>query len=157
MSSKTKIVVLHMKELLYTAIFAILGVALIVLLFILFVPEDNAAPDHESTEPSTSESSMESTASLYIPGLYNTELILNDQTINVEVIVDAEKITSLQLVDLSEAVETMYPLLQPTFDSLTSQILEKQSLDNISYNQEHRYTSLVLLEAIASALEKAQP
>ena len=64
MSSKTKIVVLHMKELLYTAIFAILGVALIVLLFILFVPEDNASPDHESTEPSTSESSMESTASL---------------------------------------------------------------------------------------------
>ena len=157
MSSKTKIVVLHMKELLYTAIFAILGVALLVLLFILFAPEETPASNQESTEPPTSESSMESTASLYIPGLYNTELILNDQTINVEVIVDGEKITSLQLVDLSEAVETMYPLLQPTFDSLTSQILEKQSLDDISYNQDHKYTSLVLLEAIASALEKAQP
>lgn len=157
MSSKTKIVVLHMKELLYTAIFAALGIALIVLLFILFTPQDNASSSGESTEPPMSESSTESTASLYIPGLYNTELILNDQTINVEVIVDAEKITSLQLVDLSEAVETMYPLLQPTFDSLTSQILEKQSLDDISYNQEHRYTSLVLLEAISKALEKAQP
>ena len=81
------------KKILISVLLVILGVALIVLLFILFVPEDNAAPDHESTEPSTSESSMESTASLYIPGLYNTELILNDQTINVEVIVDAEKIT----------------------------------------------------------------
>lgn len=157
MSSKTKIVVLHMKELLYTAIFAILGVVLIILLFILFSPEDDETPNQESSQPPTSESSMESTATLYIPGLYNTELILNDQTINVEVIVDGEKITSLKLVDLSEAVETMYPLLQPTFDSLTSQILEKQSLDNISYNQDHRYTSLVLLEAIANALEKAQP
>ncbi len=157
MSSKTKIVVLHMKELLYTVIFAILGIVLLVLLFILFAPEDTAVSNPESTEPTTTESSMESTASLYIPGLYNTELILNDQTINVEVIVDAEKITSLQLVDLNETVETMYPLLQPTFDSLTSQILEKQSLDDISYNQEHRYTSLVLLESISKALEKAQP
>ena len=157
MSSKTKIVVLHMKELLYTVLFAILGLVLLVILFILFAPEDTAVSNPESTEPTTTESSMESTASLYIPGLYNTELILNDQTINVEVIVDAEKITSLQLVDLNETVETMYPLLQPTFDSLTSQILEKQSLDDISYNQEHRYTSLVLLESISKALEKAQP
>ena len=157
MSSRTKIVVLHMKELLYTAVFAILGIALIILLFILFAPEDNNVPNQESTDPPTSESSTEMAVSLYIPGLYNTELIVNDQTINVEVIVDAEKITSLQLVDLNETVQTMYPLLQPTFDSLTSQILEKQSLDDISYNQEHRYTSLVLLEAISKALEKARP
>jgi uncharacterized protein with FMN-binding domain len=75
----------------------------------------------------------------------------------VEVIVDSEKITSLKLVELSDTVQTMYPLLQPTFDDLTSQILEKQSLSEISYNQEHRYTSLVLLEAISNALEKAQP
>lgn len=157
MSGKTKIVVLHMKELLYTAIFAALGIALIVLMFLLFTPEDNADSSGESTETTLPESSSESTVSLYIPGLYNTELILNDQAINVEVIVDAEKITSLKLIDLSEAVQTMYPLLQPTFDSLTSQILEKQSLEDISYNQEHRYTSLVLLEAISSALKKAQP
>ncbi len=158
MSSKTKIVVLHMKELLYTALFAVLGIALLILLFTLFTPEDTPSENPESTQPSaTSESSTEPTASLYIPGLYNTELLLNDQTINVEVIVDGQKITSLQLVDLSETVKTMYPLLQPTFDSLTSQILEKQSLDNVTYNQEHRYTSLVLLEAISKALEKAQP
>ena len=146
-----------MKELLYTAIFSILGVVLIILLFIIFSPEDTSPANQESSEPPTSENSIESTATLYIPGLYSTELILNDQTINVEVIVDGEKITSLKLLDLSEAVETMYPLLQPTFNSLTTQILEKQSLDNISYNQDHRYTSLVLLEAIANALEKAQP
>ncbi len=157
MSSKTKIVVLHMKELLYTAIFAVLGIFLIVLLFILFTPETNENPSEESTGTPTQESSSDVTVSLYIPGLYTTELLLNDQSINVEVIVDAEKITSLQLVDLNETIETMYPLLQPTFDSLTSQILEKQSLEDISYSQDSRYTSLVLLEAISKALEKAQP
>ncbi len=157
MSSKTKIVVLHMKELLYTAIFTILGIALLVLLFILFTPEDTAPSRPESTTEPSTENSTESTASIYIPGLYSTELVLNDQTINVEVIVAAEEITSLQLVDLEESIKTMYPLLQPTFDSLAEQILEKQSLENISYNQEHRYTSLVLLETISNALDKAKP
>jgi len=51
----------------------------------------------------------------------------------------------------------MYPLLRPTFDTLTTQILEKQSLEDISYHQDSKYTSLVLLEAIAKSLEKAQP
>ena len=157
MSSKTKIVVLHMKELLYTAVFAVLGIFLIILLFILFLPDEKESSTNKATETEIPESSPETTASLYIPGLYNTELLLNDQTINVEVIVNAEKITSLQLVDLNETVKTMYPLLQPTFDSLTAQILEKQSLEDISYSQDSKYTSLVLLEAISKALEKAQP
>ena len=47
MSSKTKIVVLHMKELLYTALFAVLGILLVVLLFVLFLPGDS-----ENTPPS---------------------------------------------------------------------------------------------------------
>lgn len=157
MSSKTKIVVLHMKEVLYTGIFAILGICLVILLFILFLPESEETSSNESTETETTQPSTDTTAALYIPGIYNTELVLNDQTVNVEVIVNGTSITSLQLIDLNETVETMYPLLQPTFDTLTAQILEKQSLEDISYDTDSRYTSLVLLEAISKALEKAQP
>ena len=36
MSSKTKIVVLHMKEVIYTAIFLVLAILLLVLLFTMF-------------------------------------------------------------------------------------------------------------------------
>ena len=160
MSSKTKIVVLHMKELLYTSLFAVLGIILVVLLFVLFLPGDSETTPPSGTQTPVPESSIpessDTTASIYMPGIYNTELVLNDQSINVEVIVDSHKITSLQLVNLNEAIETMYPLLQPTFDSLTEQILEKQSVQDISYSQDSRYTSLVLLEAISKALEKAQ-
>ena len=39
MSAKTKIVVLHMKELIYTAIFVGLGILLVVLLFFMFLPK----------------------------------------------------------------------------------------------------------------------
>ena len=36
MSSKTRIVVLHMKEIIYTAVFALLGILLIILLAFMF-------------------------------------------------------------------------------------------------------------------------
>ena len=40
MSSKTKIVVLHLKEVVYTAIFAVLGILLVLLLIFMFLPDD---------------------------------------------------------------------------------------------------------------------
>lgn len=166
MSAKTKIVVLHMKELIYTGIFAVLGILFVVLLVVMFLPdkEDSAQPDAPTgtespggSDVSDGASPVSDAASLYIPGVYNTELVLGDQTMNVEVMVDRDTITSIQLVNLSDAVTTMYPLLQPAFDSLTAQICEQQSLENLKYDTDSKYTSLVLLEAIRNSLEKAQP
>lgn len=159
MSSKTKIVVLHMKEIIYTGIFLVLGILLIIFLIILFIPgnnEDTASPANADEQNSDSELTVDST-SLYIPGIYNTEILLNDQAINVEVIVDHSGISSINLVNISTAVTTMYPLLESSFDSLRTQIIETQSLDDIQYRQESKYTTLVLLEAIRKSLDKAQP
>ncbi len=167
MSAKTKIVVLHMKELIYTGIFAVLGILFVVLLVMMFLPdkEESSQPDAPTGTESPGDgtdvpgdiSPASDAVSLYIPGVYNTELVLGDQTLNVEVMVNRDAITSIQLVNLSDAVATMYPLLQPAFDSLAAQICEQQSLDNISYDADSKYTSLVLLEAIRNSLEKAQP
>lgn len=165
MSSKTKIVVLHMKEIIYTGIFLVLGVLLLIFLIILFLPEKNDTTPTEPTAPTVSPTSETTTdtpinvasSSVYIPGIYTTEVVLNDQVINVEVIVDQTGISSVELVNISESVATMYPLLEPAFDSLSSQIIETQSLDDITYAQESKYTTLVLLEAIRKSLDKAQP
>lgn len=162
MSSKTKIVVLHMKEVIYTGIFIALGILLLIFLIILFLPDNGHTLPGESTpvpaSPSPAETDVSvSSSSLYLPGLYNTELVLNDRIINVEVIVDEAQITSIKLVNLDDVVTTMYPLLQPAFDSLAEQIITTQSIENITYEQESKYTSLVLLEAIRKSLEKAQP
>jgi hypothetical protein len=59
--------------------------------------------------------------------------------------VDKNGISSIELVNISTAVTTMYPLLEPAFDSLTTQIIESQSLDDITYSQESKYTTFVLL------------
>lgn len=158
MSAKTKIVVLHMKELIYTGIFAALGILFIVLLVIMFLPGKEDNDDSNSPPESASpEDSAVASDSVYIPGIYTTELILGGQTVDVEVIVEESTITSIRLVNLSESVTTMYPLLQPTFDSISQQIYETQSLEQVSYTSDSKYTSLVLLEAIQSSLDKARP
>lgn len=158
MSSKTKIVVLHMKELIYTGIFAVLGIIFIVLLIIMFLPDDkkDKEPKTENKTESETDSETKAVTTSYIPGVYTTTLFLSDHSIDVEVIVDSDYISSVRLVNLDEAVTTMYPLIQPTLDSLAEQIYEKQSLDDITYSDNNKYTSLVLLEAVRTSLDKAR-
>lgn len=154
MSAKTKIVVLHRRELLYTAVFSILGVLFLALLVMLFLPGEEG--DVSGQAPNSVSESSVSPTSAYIPGIYTTELVLGSQSLAVEVIVDDHAITSIRMVNLSDAITTMYPLLQPTFDKLCDQVMEKQSAKDIVYSTESKYTSLVLLEAIDNSLEKAQ-
>ena len=52
MSSKTKIVVLHIKELIYTGIFILLGAILLFLLISMFTPEQ-ATPKTQNQKPET--------------------------------------------------------------------------------------------------------
>lgn len=144
MSSKTKIVVLHLKELIYTGIFALLGILFIILLIIMFVPKDKKEND-----------SLQTPSASYVPGIYSTSMILNDNVVDVEVTVDEANINDVRIVNLDEAVTTMFPLLEPAFDDLANQICKNQSLDNITYSDDNKYTSMVLLNAIKASLEKA--
>ncbi|MDE7016681.1 MAG: hypothetical protein K2P65_03760 [Lachnospiraceae bacterium] len=147
MSSKTKIVVLHVKELIYTGIFAVLGILFIILLIIMFLPKD----EKKETVPTMTQTSTNT----YVPGIYTTSLILNDNVVEIEVTVDEQNINSIRLVNLDEAVTTMYPLIQPSFEDLANQIIANQSLDGITYSDDNKYTSMILLNAITASLEKA--
>lgn len=147
MSSKTKIVVLHVKELIYTGIFAALGILFIILLIIMFLPK--------AEKEETMSTMTQTTENSYVPGVYTTSLILNDNVVEIEVTVDENNINSIRLVNLDEAVATMYPLIQPSFEDLADQIIKNQSLEGITYADESKYTSMILLDAITSSLNKA--
>ena len=142
MSSKTKIVVLHTKEVIYTGIFVVLAVVLAVLLFLMFGKNKNADPA--------------SADAIYHAGVYTSPITLNDNTFDVEVTVDENHINSISLVNLSETTTAMYPLVEPALDALSNQIYTSQSTENITYSEENKYTSMLLLEAIDSALDKAR-
>ncbi len=144
MSSKTKIVVLHLKELIYTGIFAVFGILFIIMLIIMFVPKDKKE-----------EAAPEVPSATYVPGIYTTSLIINDNVVDVEVTVDETNINDIRIVNLDEAVTTMFPLLEPAFDNLANQICESQSLENITYADDNKYTSMVLMNAIKASLDKA--
>lgn len=150
MSAKTKIVVLHRKELMYTGIFVALGVLFLVLLIMMFLPDKESSKPRETNSTVTTD-----TVPIYIPGIYTTELILGNESIDVEVIVDKDSITSIRMMNVNEAVTTMYPLLQPTFESICNQVYELQTLEGVTYSSENKYTSLVLLETIQTSLDKA--
>lgn len=145
MGSKTKIIVLHLKELIYTGIFAVLGILFIILLIIMFLPR-NKDKDTTTIQPSNS----------YMPGVYTTSLVLNDNVVDIEVTVDESNINNIRIVNLDEAVTAMYPLIEPAFEDLVIQICENQSLDGITYADDNKYTSMVLLDAIRTSLQKAE-
>ena len=141
MHSKTKIVVLHMKELIYTGLFILLGVLFIILLVIMFSPKkDGSSKDSDSA---------------YIPGVYTTSLILQGSAVDLEIIVNESEITSIRFVNLDDSVTTLYPLMEPALEDIADQIYKTQNLSEVKYDDDNRYTSLMLLEAISNALEKA--
>ncbi|HIZ66712.1 MAG TPA: hypothetical protein H9809_12600 [Candidatus Blautia pullicola] len=142
MSSKTKIVVLHMKEVVYTGIFVALAIVLAVLLFLMFGKDKDA--DTASAQ------------AVYHAGVYTSPITLNDNTFDVEVTVDENHINSISLVNLSETTTAMYPLMEPALDALSQQICDTQSTENITYSEENKYTSMLLLDAINDALDKAK-
>lgn len=145
MSGKTKIVVLKMKELIYTGILLVLGILAIIFLIIMSGDKD----DGQSTEPTDS-------ASIYVPGTYTTAMTLNGSNVELSVTVDETAILSIDLQNMDESVSVMYPLMEPALESLSAQILENQSIDNIEYSSDNLYTSTVLLNAITAALNQAK-
>ena len=141
MSGKTKIVVFRMKELIYTLVFIVLAIVLILLLVFMFRP----GKDKEAEETAA-----------YTAGVYTSSIQFQGQTIDVQVVVDENHINAVSFVNLDESVATMYPLMQSSMDSISQQIYEKQSLDDITYSEENQYTATMLLNAVNNALDKAR-
>ena len=141
MSAKTKIVVVHMKELIYSAVFLFLGILLIVLLVCMFC----TGGDGDAKETMA-----------YSPGVYTAPITFQNSCMDMEVIVDEEGIRAINLRNLDDSVATMYPLMEPALEDITEQVIANQSTDNITYSAEKQYTSMVLLHAIDEALAQSK-
>lgn len=143
MSAKTKIVVLHMKRIIFAGV--AVGLCLLLLIVLFATLHARSKPDGESVP------------TMYTPGIYTSSIMMDNNALDVQVVVDENNIKSISLVNLDETTETMYPLMKPTLNELSQQIVKSQSIDNITYSQNNRYTSMLLLDAIENALKKASP
>lgn len=93
MSSKTKIVVFKARELIYTGIFILLGILLILLLVFMFIPS------HKSSKKSKETSG-------YAQGVYTSPLKLGENELELQVTVKNGKAKHVSLKHLNKSIKT---------------------------------------------------
>lgn len=140
--SKTKIVILSLKEIIYTAIFVGLGLLLVLLLVIMFRPNRTKTPDEQG-------------AALYHPGVYTAQITLGQNSLNLELVVDDNHINSVSFRNLEESVETMYPLVKPCLSDISDQLAAGTEIEELTLSSQNQYTQELLVQAVEGLLEKA--
>lgn len=96
----TKIIVLRMKELIYTAIFAGVGIILLLLIVYLFVGKGRSEGKQDTADANER----------YQAGIYTKDITLGESTASLEVALDTDHIKSVKIVPLDESITTMYPI-----------------------------------------------
>lgn len=156
MSGSTRIVVIPLKKL----IIMICVIAALIILAAIFIFGGSSSDAAKSTgvNISTSTDTVKKNTSCptYSPGVYTSSILLNGTPIDIQVTVDSDNINNIEMVNLSESVQTMYPMLNSSFDEIKTAVINNASTDNITYNAGSKYTATMLLSAIDSALAKAR-
>ena len=146
MSSNTKIIVLKSKELIYTGIFIVLGILLILLLWYMFAPK-------KQSDKQTSENTE--AVITYQPGVYSTQLNIGGSCPELQTTVNEHAVTHVDIVNLDETVTAMYPLVQPSVDAINEQLSLTGNLDDVTYASDNQYTTILLLDAAKQAAASA--
>ncbi|MCI5679978.1 MAG: hypothetical protein MR278_08390 [Bacteroidales bacterium] len=134
----TKFVVVKAKELVKTAVFAVLGVIIIIGLITFFL---NMGKDEDT--------------GLYRDGTYYGEMNVGQETAEIAVTVEDGEISAISMEDLGEAVAAFYPLLETAAEEVGREVVATQSL-TIEVDPENTHSAQLVLNAIAEGLEKAK-
>ena len=166
MAGNTKILVFKLKELIYTGIFILLGILLIILFICMFNDNDKkkshkkepaASSGEVSAQVSKDDSNNDSTdrsTGKYKDGTYASSLVLNNGTVDIEVVVENGNISSVSVKNMDADVEAMYPLIRTAVNDLSAQLVDSQSFENITYAADCKYTYLIIIDAIKAVLQE---
>ena len=166
MSSKTKILVLKSRNLIWTAVIVVIVILLAILLASALHLDKNQSRSFPKDMTESASSSIVSSQSFsdtesftlsgsYIPGRYAASVVLGGDTVDIVVCVDKNHINSIRAHNLAQSVATLYPLVPSVLQSLESQILSSQSLQGVTYSDSSQYTASLLIDAITRALKKS--
>lgn len=162
--SQTKIVVIPFKKLLIGAVIAAIIIAFIIFA-VIRLGSNSSDNSRNTTKPKSSTVNASSNietpldnadAPKFCPGVYTASILLDGNPVDIQVTVDSSNINSIELVNLSESITTMYPKLTTSFDEVAAKVMEAGTT-NITYDSANRYTYSVFIEAISAALKKAAP
>ena len=155
--SRTRIVIFQMKEIIYTAVFVGLGILLLVLLFFMFWPGKGkeSADTSSPAAISGSKKSASTSSGKYIAGVYSSELTLGESKINLRVSLDKDRVKSVEVVNLKESVETMYPLIKPAVKEISDQLAQDIAPDQVVLSDDSPYTSQLILDTVCQVMNEA--
>lgn len=143
MESKTRIIILRMKEIVYTLLFIFFAIVLIFLFVYMFFIKEKTTSSDAPNSPT------------YTPGIYTTSIHLGESPIRLQVNVDKDHINSITTAPLEESVTAMFPLLESSLKNIEAQLTSGVALENVVYDDSNQYTASILLDAISVALDKA--
>jgi len=136
-----KIVIVKRRQLLLCAILLIIAV---VIVLAVSIGKKNHSDDNISLEDAR-----------YVPGLYNSDIRLSEYTLNLELAVDRDCIKSVSITNLDEEILSMYPLIEPSLQAVSEQLIGGVAIDAVTISEDSKFTQMMLIEAIGSMLEKA--
>ena len=134
----TKFVVVKARELIRTAVFAVLGVIIIVGLITFFLHMG----DNEST-------------GMYRDGTYYGEMETGGEMTEIAVEIENGVIADVSMEVPTEEVAVFYPLLEETAELVGQAVVESQELA-VEVAPENTHSAQLVLDAIAECLEKAK-
>lgn len=134
----TKFVVVKAKELVKTAVFAVLGVIILVGLITFFL---NMGKEEE--------------AGLYRDGTYYGQMQMGENTAEIAVTVEDGEIAAISMEETGEAVAAFYPLLETTAQEIGREVVATQSL-TVAVDTENTHSAQLVLNAIQQGLEQAK-
>lgn len=133
----TRFIVLRLKHMIRAGIFVLAGIIIIIALVLLILPKNK----------------KEATA--YTPGTYTAQIILRNKPVSIYVTVGSKDIQAIYMSEMDDTQTLFYPLFKPTLESLAKEIISKQTT-NVATTPENMYTGKILLDAVNSALSKAE-
>ena len=143
--SRTRIVILQMREIIYTAVFVGLGILLLIILFFMFWPDGKDENKEQADNGKTA---------VYEAGVYSKQMTVGDSVINLQVVLDEEQVKSVEMINLDDTVSAMYPLIKPSVESISNQLASGVSLDEVVLSDEGQYTEKMILNEVDSVLDE---
>ncbi len=134
----TKFVVVKAKELIKTAVFAVLGVIIIVGLITFFL--------HMGDEENTG---------MYRDGTYYGEMEVGGEVAEIAVEIRNGQIADVSMEEPAEAVTVFYPLLETAAEEVGQAVVATQSL-TVEVEPENAHSAQLILDTVAECLEKAE-
>ena len=134
----TKFVVVKAKELIKTAVFAVLGVIIIVGLITFFL--------HMGDDENTG---------MYRDGRYHGEMAVGGEVTEIAVEIEDGRIADISVEETTEAAAVFYPLLDTAVEEVGREVVATQSL-TVEVSPQNVHTAQLVLDAVAECLEKAE-